>query len=402
MVQSRHSGGNAHLPALDGIRGIAILLVLLHHLAFYGGIRPTITVDTVFYAVAQAGWCGVDLFFVLSGFLITGILYDAKPAEHYFSNFYMRRVLRIFPLYYGTLIVFFWVLPNFVLLNEKFQALIQGQGWYWSYLVNWQIGFKGWPPYYAISHFWSLAIEEQFYLVWPLIVFFFSRRQLLMICVAVIAGSFVVRVGLRLADYPIAAYVLTPARMDTLAIGALLALIARGPDGLSKLSRWAGPVALVTGGAITAYFVAKRSLDADTAFMQTAGYPLLAAFFGAILVVGVTAQRQTATATFFAHPALVFFGRYSYALYVFHHPIIFYVRQHGFRVSNLPAIFGSQLPGQLLYSVVVGGVTVILALLSWYLYESRFLKLKRFFPYQRATPRIVVEKYEEVSHVPAP
>lgn len=150
-----------------------------------------------------------------------------------------------------------------------------------------------------------------------------------------------------------------------------------------------------------AYFVAKRSLDANTAFMQTAGYSLLAAFFGAILVLGVTARRETAIARFFAYPALVFFGQYSYALYVFHHPIIFYVRQHGFRVSNLRWILGSQLPGQLLYSVVIGGITVILALISWYLYESRFLKLKRFFPYQRATPRSIVGKLE-VSHVPAP
>src|SRR5262245_5379107 len=88
----------ARVPALDGIRGIAILLVMLNHFTYYGGMRPDNTVDKLFYAVATTGWIGVELFFVLSGFLITGILFDTKANRHYFRNFYIRRVLRIFPL----------------------------------------------------------------------------------------------------------------------------------------------------------------------------------------------------------------------------------------------------------------------------------------------------------------
>jgi peptidoglycan/LPS O-acetylase OafA/YrhL len=100
-----------HIPALDGLRGLAILLVMLHHFTFYGGMGRTVIIDRLFYVIGMAGWCGVDLFFVLSGFLITGILLDAKGGEHFFRNFYMRRSLRIFPLYYGFLVAFFVMLP---------------------------------------------------------------------------------------------------------------------------------------------------------------------------------------------------------------------------------------------------------------------------------------------------
>ena len=132
-----------YIPALDGIRGIAILLVMLHHFTIYGGMQPTATADKLFYLVASAGWCGVDLFFVLSGFLITGILFDTKESSHFFRNFYMRRCLRIFPLYYGSLAVVFIVLPWFMPLGWRFHQLLTEQGWYWVYLSNVLIAAKG-------------------------------------------------------------------------------------------------------------------------------------------------------------------------------------------------------------------------------------------------------------------
>jgi peptidoglycan/LPS O-acetylase OafA/YrhL len=128
----------------------------------WGG--PSDFLDKFFFTVAYAGWCGVDLFFVLSGFLITGILLDTKGEDHFFRNFYMRRILRIFPLYYGFLILFFLVLPQLVSFGNNFHLVLEDQGWYWTYLVNLPIAFYGWPAFYAISQFWSLGVEEQFYL----------------------------------------------------------------------------------------------------------------------------------------------------------------------------------------------------------------------------------------------
>jgi peptidoglycan/LPS O-acetylase OafA/YrhL len=398
--EMHHPKLNSHIPALDGIRGIAILLVMLHHFTFYGGMRPATKVDRLFYMITTAGWVGVDLFFVLSGFLITGILYDARGADHFFRNFYIRRVLRIFPLYYGTLIAFFVILPALVPLDQRYDALAQDQIWYWSYLVNWQIGFNGWPANYAIGHFWSLAVEEQFYLIWPVAVFLFGWRKLVTICLAIIVGSFFVRVGLVWAGYSTAAYVLTPARMDSLAVGGLLALMGRSPDGLSKLSHWSWPAAAAAAALIAVIFVRKRGLSQENPYVQIIGYTLLAVLFGAILSIAITSPRASFPAKLFAHPALMFFGRYSYALYIFHHPLILAVGYRDFRVANLPALLGSQLPGQVLYTIIVGGASVVLALLSWHLYESRFLRLKARFPYEPMKSAPGVETYE-VQHIPS-
>jgi peptidoglycan/LPS O-acetylase OafA/YrhL len=388
-----------HIPALDGVRGLAILLVMLHHFTFYGGMGRTVFVDRLLYTVSMAGWCGVDLFFVLSGFLITGILLDAKGSEYFFRNFYMRRSLRIFPLYYGFLVVFFVILPLVVPLGSKFEGLFKEQGWYWSYLVNVAIAKEGWPPFYAIAHFWSLAVEEQFYLCWPLVIFVCRQRHLLMICLAFIVGSLGIRLGLVLGGQPLAAYVLTPARMDALAVGALLALIARRPSGFSGVLPWVWHVIGGSALALAAIFLWQRGLSAVDAVVQTIGYTLLAVLFGAILVVAVTAPPATFLGRVFAHRGLVFFGHYSYALYVFHHPIAIFMRKAGFRADGLPTVMESQLPGQLLFMLVATIISLSLALLSWHLYESQFLKLKSLFPYESNLRRQRIDRYE-VNPVP--
>jgi peptidoglycan/LPS O-acetylase OafA/YrhL len=357
-------------------------------------VRPSLIIDRIFYAGSLAGWCGVDLFFILSGFLITGILLDAKGSPHFFRNFYMRRLLRIFPLYYGVLLVFFVVLPQFALLDWNFQALLDDQGWYWSYLVNFAIAFEGWPPSYAIAHFWSLAVEEQFYLIWPIIVFLSPPRYLRVICLAFIVCSLGLRVEFVRNGYPLAAYVLTAARMDTLALGALLALMVRYPGGLAQLSRWAWPVVGATATMLSGIVLWKRGLDSIDPVVQTLGYTLLAFLFGALLIVAVTSPSSTVLGKVFTHQGLMAFGRYSYALYVFHHPLAYLIRKSGFRVANLPTFLGSQLPVELLYIAVATGLSLGLALLSWHLYEAQFLKLKALFPYQSNVKTTRVTPYE--------
>jgi peptidoglycan/LPS O-acetylase OafA/YrhL len=372
-----------HLPALDGIRGGAILLVLLFHFGQYGhGLPPpTVLVDKIFYKACQAGWVGVDLFFVLSGFLITGVLYDSKGTFHYFRNFYARRCLRIFPLYYASLMLFVITLPRLFPAHHDLQSLRHGGFWYWTYLSNVWIAYKGWDPFGVLDHFWSLAIEEQFYLVWPVVVLIFKRRTLLWVCATFIGGALLMRTGLRLSGFEIAAYVLTPARMDALGVGALLALLARGPNGLSRVARLAWPVASSAGLALMAILFWRQGFSYYDVVVGTIGHTLLACFFGSMLLIALVSSPSSAVGKLLESPALVFFGDYSYALYVFHCPLVFF-RPSFLSFASVPKPFGSQLLAHVLYLVLAILVSVLLALLSWHSCEKQFLKLKRLFPYQ--------------------
>ena len=186
------------IPALDGLRGIAIILVMLHHFTNY---RPTSGIDGLIGSVVFFLWTGVDLFFVLSGFLITGILLDSRGSERYFTTFYARRTLRIFPLYYLVLFVAFVVLPQFPAVNAVLtgQVDLPPQWPYWLYLENFSIAARGWVHGW-VDVGWSLAIEEQFYLVWPLVIWLCPPRLLALLCAAIIVAEPIARVFARESD----------------------------------------------------------------------------------------------------------------------------------------------------------------------------------------------------------
>jgi peptidoglycan/LPS O-acetylase OafA/YrhL len=330
------------------------------------------------------GGVGVDLFFVLSGFLITGILVDAKGGPFFFRNFYMRRVLRIFPLYYGALLVLFVVVPRLVPEAPGLQQVLQEQAWYWSYLANIRMAFDGWPAFHHIGHFWSLAVEEQFYMLWPLVIFLSRRRTFLFICAACVVACLAFRVAFWWAGYHPMINVLTINRMDALAWGAFLAAYARTPGGMVRLTRWAPPVAAVSGGILGVVILWAGGWVPRIAFFQTVGRSLLALFFAGLLVIAITVPVRSRLGILFNHRVLVFFGVYSYGLYVIHLPYIITMRDAGFTVDLVPAALGSHLPGQMLVHVVATGLCVVTALLSYHFFEEPFLKLKRFFQYGRA------------------
>jgi Predicted acyltransferases len=300
------------VPALDGLRGCAALFVLLFHFTMQLGDAsglPTTALKTVFLF----GWSGVDLFFVLSGFLITGLLLGAKGSSNYFRVFYARRMLRILPLYYFALFLLFTV-PVVIRLpaTAGFATPLRDQLWFWFYLQNYH--FLG-PRFAGLSGpLWSLAIEEQFYLVWPFVVFVLPRKRALWVCAGLVLVSLVYRIVARMVVPHLDTYNVTQARLDGLSIGSAIALIAAGPHGLKPLKKY-----LPAAAGISLIAIAIAGFDIRGPHRPA--FPILffavAVFYGCLLIVAVEPGYQRAAAILESR-VLRFFGRYSYALYVVH------------------------------------------------------------------------------------
>ena len=370
-------------PRLDGVRGIAILLVLVCHLTQYGGMAPNgPTLDRLWRAWTLPLGLGVDLFFVLSGFLITGILLDTRDGPGYFRNFYARRFLRIFPLYYATLAVTFLLIPA-----------VRGDAvWYWTYLINYRFADVGWPRVPFLGHFWTLAVEEQFYLVWPALVFFVPRRILPWVCVAAAGTSIWGRLGTFHANLPAYANLATHLRLDALAIGGLIAWLARRPQGLTRLR----PLAVVlfwVCSVAAIYLFAHENDPIPTMGERVFKTTVLAVGFGAFVLLAASAAPASRLRAALCTPWLTRIGLYSYSLYVIHHVILIGLSRHHWNLRRFDlSLFGSQLPAQLVFSVVVGGLCVALSALSYHQLESRFLALKRYFRYRKTAPPPPVEQ----------
>ena len=365
-----------HIPALDGIRGIAILLVMIYH----GVILSVETsAEDYFLRIARAGWCGVDLFFVLSGFLITGILHDAKGGQHYFRSFYMRRLVRIFPLYYAVLVLAFYVIPNLFYVN---QAIKGDQAWFWLYASNFWYAFRSDHRSVPLDVTWSLAIEEQFYMVWPALMFFLSRRSMMKVCLAMIPLALLSRVALVGAGYGKEfAYFLTFCRLDALAVGAFIALAARGPGGVAGLITPARRLLIGSGLILVVIFLIQRNFSEFGKPVLTVGFTTLAVFFGSILVMVIATPSGSRLHRFLCFPLLIVFGKFSYAMYLFHVPVQRNISEHVFGRGQLKMITGVQLVGQMVFYLITISIVVGIAWLSWHLYEKHFLKLKKYFPY---------------------
>ena len=374
------NNNNVRIPALDGVRGVAVLLVFFHHLILASGIDQDFWWDRQVFKLAHSSWLGVDLFFVLSGFLITGILLNSKGSKQYFRSFYGRRVLRIFPLYYGYLILALLLFPLW-LPPESGQELIETQRWYWLYLSNVHVALEGWPSSPAIGHFWSLAIEEQFYLLWPLAVWALTRRQLLFLAAACFLGAVAIRIVM---PSSLDIYVLLPTRMDALAAGAFLALVVRGENGISVLGKWPMFLFLACSTILLAiYLEARGSFSFHDPVNSIIGYTLVASAFASLIAMLLTAEPRSWLCRLFSARSLVFLGQYSYGLYVYHVSIIWFLKSHGLQADLFPRLWGSSLPGVLVFCVIGGSLSVLCAMASYHLWEARFLRLKRYLPYQR-------------------
>lgn len=347
------------------------MVMLYHAFSYQMGSESWSGLPKLVAQATKFGWLGVDLFFVLSGFLITGILCDAKSDPHYFRNFYARRALRILPLYYVVLVIILAASQDsggFVLLSAL-------------YLAN-LVALFGVPMVYG--PLWSLAVEEHFYLIWPLVVRFTTRRALTCISIAFCIGEPLIRaVGFMQGSDT---YYYSWFRFDGLAWGALLALLLRHqPASQLSLKRFAAMSGILGGIIFVAgapFGIMTRQQIVGASLQFTAAQLVFAGFLAAVL-----ATSGTSLAAWLNWRPLRKCGDVSYCLYLIHLMLLqawdAMIASTGVEVESKLGRFGAVV----LRAVTALSAALVLATLSSRYLEQPFLRLKRYFRPQ-AIPQI--------------
>ncbi len=422
-IRPASAGRKRHDPALDGVRGLAILIVMIHHHTVMRGINLA---DLSVATVLHLG--GVGLFFVLSGYLITGILLDSKGGQGYFKSFYVRRMLRIFPLYYAVLILALLILPNINHAKAANFGRIAGDEWsYWVFLQNYTIARADRFRHALLDVTWTLSIEEQFYLVWPLIVWACSRRALLRITLGLFVGAllfrfymcFVVGAG------TITIFVTTLCRIDTLAAGSLFAIMERGPqepplatvpvtttapdtpttpntdsqkpilDRLVPWAKWVGIPLGLLAAALATFENLMQSIPIDPHYFpwisRTINYTFWTTWFATIMLLAMRSTPGSFWRAFWTSRFMRTFGKYSFSLYLFHTPLRALVRDRIYGPEGtqawikFPIIWGSEIPAQIIFYIVTFPLVLAAAWVSYTFWEKPFLRLKKFAPVPKGT-----------------
>jgi peptidoglycan/LPS O-acetylase OafA/YrhL len=350
-----------HIPALDGLRGLAILMVICWH------YFPTLRIFSI-------GYTGVDLFFVLSGYLITGRLLATQNEPHYFRKFYRNRILRIFPLYYVVLIIFYAAI--FLLTKKENFEKLSFYTAHWSnfflFTENWSFIFFGLPQEPYLTHFWSLAVEEQFYLVWPFMIYFVSpaRIRLRLWCFLVI-GVIIIRIFI-FNRYGAINHFNTFSRMDSLIIGAILCQmhISKVVIHQSRINR----LLIVLTFLIFGVEIVLGGIRFNSTFIETIGYSCIAIFFACL--IHVTVQSDNFISRIFKLRFLRFCGKISYGLYVFHWPVLLIA---GSKLANWGL---NRFPDDILITKIIAlaisiVISFVLSMTSYRYFESFFLRLKK-------------------------
>lgn len=380
---TRSASPTARVPELDGLRGLAILLiVVLHYFVKWAQLEPGSMLSPILRSLSLS-WTGVDLFFVLSGFLIGGILVENRGAANYFKVFYVRRVCRIFPLYFA------WVLLFIVLLQTLSPAMLQAPlHWLfdkslpeWSYLTftqNVEMARCGEFGANWLAITWSLAVEEQFYLVLPLLVRFVPPRLLAPVLIGLIALAPVLRCTV-LKGF--ASYVTMPCRADALLLGVLCAVALRHPATRPWLEAhrrhlygMAGVLALGLG-ALT------LRQDAPTStVMRSVGLTWVALFYTVLLLIAVT-EKHGPVAKLVRLAPLRQLGLMAFGVYLLHQAVNGLL--HAWLRGELPVIRDAAGLGVTLVSLVI---TLALAWLSWTFFEKPFVNFGHAWKYSGNNP----------------
>lgn len=356
-----------HCPQLDGVRGLAILLVTFYR--FAKEVESEHSVLSWVERLAPIGGRGVDLFFVLSGFLITGILLQTKTRSGYFRNFFVRRSLRIFPLYFAALIFCLWIIPA-LFGSTAFDIPRANQGYLWTYLSNVRMSWTNEWCFGPLDHFWSLAVEEHFYLVWPFIVFCLSPKSLLRLSVSLIVLVGVARTIA--ATYPsldLAVDVLTFFRLDGLCFGAALAVLMHqgvSTQNIESAAKWSLP--LLVGIALIVAILGKRLLGIPST--------LCPAIWAVLLALLLTRPVGHWMSRFANNGLLRWLGKYSYGMYVVQLPLLS-ILTPTLVMSRLSTIISDRLWINIAFIATMFLLTMLLGFLTYHLLEKHFLKLKR-------------------------
>jgi peptidoglycan/LPS O-acetylase OafA/YrhL len=368
----------AYLPTLDGLRGVAILLVLWYHTPFlfqhlpeFAGAQSAWSMLGIVGMMSLGGWIGVDLFFVISGFLITSILIRVRDRDFSSFVFWGRRALRIFPLAGMYLLVLF----SLTLLDDPLRMMSGFDGWSWYvfYLGNIHITIYGWQPL-GLMILWSLAIEEQFYLVWPLLMRMVSATRLIWWIIGLIFLAPLVRaVMFSTINYP-ATYVFTLCRIDALAAGALMSVLLNSHEWRQKTFRVCECLLIPALGLILLTLLVPFSPSLPQTrpwFFSVFGYSLLAASFAVCLVASLKARALWYSAL--TSPFLTFVGRRCYGLYVWHVLVASMITAvlQPFQIG----FYGHVMLWLIALLVVASG--------SWVLLEEPMLRLKDLIPYEK-------------------
>lgn len=339
---------------LDGVRAAAALMIMFCHFFLYANSENDIFL--IIKKVSVFGQTGVSLFFVLSGFLISRILLHTKQEAHYFRIFYLRRILRIFPLYYFFLFLYYFIFPT--ILSEPIYSFDE-QKYFWTYFQNVARTFE-WKSEGPV-HFWSLAVEEHFYFFWPVMFFFFSTKRLTQIIIGIVFFAFLIR--LIMLKYHLSVYYFTLTRMDELAIGAFLAILEKKEKLTEENAKYFQIIflsILIPLAVVWFFYTGEGNVT-----IQAIKYLLQSIVFFCFIGWVISAKSNILFRKILSLKVLSFTGMISYGLYVFH-PLCFQLVNR-FILTQYSAV-------NFLISFIV---TFLIAVLSYYLLELPFLRLKR-------------------------
>jgi len=365
-----------YIREFDGLRGLSIGLVILYHSWAYQG---TGFVGCVIQEFAGWGWCGVDVFFVLSGFLITGILLDTRESPNYWRNFFIRRGLRIFPLYYAVLLLMLidaWLLARWGIgVRDPALQMIDRIWMNFLYVSNFSMAIEG-SNHVPMNIAWSLAIEEQFYLIFPAIVLWCGRRGLTKALLAAVLLAPVLRgcvwaFGPQPAEGP---YALPFCRMDALAMGALAQIAVRHWTAPSRRTVTQVTLLVCALAALTLLFWTRIDLP-----FIIVGYSLIAIAATALLISALLSSPNSVLRKVCGNSVLVYIGKLAYGLYLLH--LMGRAVFDRFFMHLLPPGALQSVSFTALRSIGITAIAVLMATASYKFFEMPILRLKdRFAP----------------------